>query len=339
MLFEMKAVLARGLAATTAAVMLSCGGGGGDTAAPTAPPVTPPPTSSLGDYPDPFLLDDGGSYYAYATNAGNRNVQVSRSQDLHSWQPLPDAMPVLPAWAEHRFGLVWAPEVLKLGSRYLLYYTARDVASGKQCVGVAEAAQPAGPYADPRSAPLVCQVAEGGTIDASPLQAGSELYLYFKNDGNCCGMPTSLYAQRLSADGLSVQGDPVRLLTNQAAWEGAVIEAPTMWVHDGRYHLFYSAGNYADTSYAVGYALCDTPLGPCLRAGNGPILKSRPETTPPLVGPGHQGLLQQGDQTWIAYHGWEVTANGQRGNRRVMFLDKLDWVNGVPVVRGPTLVQ
>ncbi|MED5617827.1 glycoside hydrolase family 43 protein [Ideonella sp. BN130291] len=325
------------LCITLPSLLAACGGGGSSAPVDTAPPPVAH-VSSLGDFPDPFLLQEGGTTYAFATNSVGRNVQVAASTDRVSWQAQADAMPQLPVWARPGFGFVWAPEVLKLGNRYLLYFTAHDQASDRQCVGVAEAQQPQGPYVDSRNAPLVCQVAEGGSIDASPLQVGDQLYLYFKNDGNCCAMPTSLYAQRLSADGLAVQGDPVRLLTNQAAWEGAVIEAPTMWVHEGTYHLFYSGGNYADTSYAVGHAVCAGPLGPCERAAANPVLKSRQDTTPPLVGPGHAGLLQVGDQTWIAYHAWEVTATGARGNRRFMYLDKLDWVNGTPVVGGPTMV-
>ena len=45
---------------------------------------------------------------------------------------------------------------------------------------------------------FVCQSAEGGTIDASPFRDGDKLYLYFKNDGNCCNKTTYLYGQELA---------------------------------------------------------------------------------------------------------------------------------------------
>jgi beta-xylosidase len=323
-----------------ALALAGCGGSGGATA--TTPPPPPPAAtqvSSLGDFPDAFLFSEGASTYAFATNANGRNVQVAVSTDMQHFSALPDAMPQIASWAAQGFGLVWAPEVMKIGSSYLLYYTARDTASDRQCVGVAQAAAVAGPYVDSRSAPLVCQSSEGGTIDPSPFHDAGGNYLYVKSDGNCCGMPTSIYAVPLSADGLSVQGAPVKLLTNDAAtWEHAVIEAPTMFVHDGQYLLFYSGGNYADSTYAVGYATCSGPAGPCVKSTDNPVLKSRSDTTPPLIGPGHQSLLQVGDQTWISYHAWEVTSTGTRGNRRFMYLDKLDWPGGKPVVEGPTMV-
>jgi len=320
--------------------LVACGGGGSATAG--TPPPAPPPavvTSSLGDFPDPFVYTEAGTSYAFATNANGRNVQVASSSDQVRFTALPDAMPTLASWASPSFGLTWAPEVIKVGANYLLYYTGRDKASNKQCIGVARASAPAGPYTDNRTAPLVCQVAEGGSIDPNPWQGGGGLYLYVKNDGNCCNLPTSLYAVALTDDGLATAGAPVKLLTNDAtSWERDVIEAPTMWARDGQYLLFYSGAHYGDASYAVGYARCATPLGPCTKNPGNPMLKSRSDSSPALIGPGHQSLLQVGGQTWIAYHAWEVTAAGTRGNRRFMYLDKLDWVSGEPVVRGPTMV-
>ncbi|MES3021452.1 MAG: glycoside hydrolase family 43 protein [Pseudomonadota bacterium] len=328
-----------GLATALAALAACSGGGASAPSTPLPPPVVsaPGPVSSLGDLPDPFVLADAGQYLIYATNGQGRNVQALRSSNLLSWQLLPDVMPQLATWVRKPDSRVWAPEVIKLGNRYALYYTARSAALDKQCVGVAIAAAPEGPFVDQAAQPLVCQGAEGGTIDASPHLVDGRLYLYFKSDGNCCGMPTHLYGQELSADGLGVIGTAVRLLTNGRAWEGAVIEAPTMHVRAGQHYLFYSGNDYGGAAYAVGYALCAGPLGPCTAAADGPFLKSRADA-PRLIGPGHQDVFQVGAQDWIAYHAWEELAGGVRGNRRFLYIDKLDWVDGKPVARGPTIV-
>src|SRR5207253_1545427 len=92
-------------------------------AAQEPPPFVPVYTTN---FPDPFILPHGSEFLAYATNAeGHRaNVQMARSTDLVHWQPvrdggrLHDAMPVLPSWA--REGWTWAPEVARVGDRYLL---------------------------------------------------------------------------------------------------------------------------------------------------------------------------------------------------------------------------
>ena len=46
-------------------------------------------------------------------------------------------------------------------------------------------------------------------------------------------------------------GQPKRLIQNDQPWEGRVIEGPEMYKHDTGYYLFFSAGNYADTTYSV----------------------------------------------------------------------------------------
>jgi beta-xylosidase len=296
-----------------------------------------PPASSIGDFPDPFVLADGGGYYAYATNAKDRHVQLLHSTDLHSWRALPDALPALASWVRQPVPHVWAPEVIKLGERYVLYYTAHDRASDRQCVGAAVSTSPAGPFVDPAPAPLVCQADLGGTIDASPFLDGGRLYLYFKSDGNCCGKPTHIFGQELRGDGLALRGEPTRLLTNGRTWEGKVIEAPTMVLRNGRYVLLYSANDFGNGSYAAGYASCAGPLGPCEPVGDAPFLKSSTEAK--LFGPGHQAVFQAGGQDYIAYHAWELAPDGKRGERRFLYIDKLGWVDGRPVVQGTTLVR
>lgn len=320
----------------------------------TAPPATSEPTRlpatntpQVGevfqnpilkqDFPDPFVLQDKDAYYAYATNTAGSNVSLARSTDLVHWDRLSDALPALPKWAKPTY--TWAPEVIEIGDIYVMYYTARDKASNKQCVGVAVSDKPEGKFKDPNDKAFVCQSQEGGTIDASPFRdEDGKLYLYYKNDGNCCSMPTYIYVQELAPDGLSLVGEPVQLIRNDKQWEGQVIEAPSMVNHNGEYYLFFSANNYGGVEYAVGYARCQSPLGPCEDAPENPILASYLKTKEALViGPGHQDIFELGDQTWIFYHVWQALPGGRRGNQRFMWLDRLDWKDGKPVVEGPTI--
>ncbi len=286
------------------------------------------------DFPDPFVLNVKDTFYAFATNGSGRNIQVATSTDLINWELQNDALPALPTWAKLGGSLVWAPEVIAIGSKYNMYYTARDKASNKQCVGVAVADNPQGFYKDSSDKALVCQADEGGTIDPSPYRDGDKLYLYFKNDGNCCAQTTYLYVQEMAPDGLSLVGKPTQLVKNDATWEGAVVEAPTMVKHEQSYFLFFSGNNYAGLDYAVGYATCKTAVGPCQDAPENPILKTA-LVKPPVIGPGHQHVLQIGNDTWMVYHVWEVS-NGVKTSRRFMWLDRVNWKDGKPQVQGPT---
>jgi beta-xylosidase len=246
-------------------------------------------------------------------------------------------MPAMPGWAKS--GYTWAPEVIQIGEQFVLYFTARDKESNKQCVGAAVSSRPDGGFKDKSDKPLVCQAKEGGTIDASPFRDGDKLYLFYKNDGNCCGIPTYIYVQELAPDGLSLVGEAVRLIRNEFPWEGHVIEAPTMFKHNDHYYLFFSANDYGGVDYAVGYATCESVTGPCTQAPENPILASAMKEKPFVIGPGHQHVLQVGDQTWIFYHVWEMLPSGLRGDSRQVWLDRIEWKDDKPVVLGPTKVM
>jgi beta-xylosidase len=287
------------------------------------------------NFPDPGILAVDDVYYAYATNGPSGHVQVARSADLVHWHVLPDALPALPAWSDQNGEAIWAPEAIAIGDHYVLYYVAHDKRSNRQCIGVGTSDKPEGPFTDMQNQPLICQKNEGGSIDPSPFRDGEKLYLYWKNDGNCCAKPTYLYVQELSPDGLSLVGVPVRLAQNDQPWEGRVVEAPTMVKHDGSYFLFFSGNAYTGSKYAVGYATCDSPTGPCQDAAENPILSSRMTAKPLVVGPGHQAVVQINNETWIIYHAWEMNG-GLRGDRRFVWIDQLDWKDGKPRVRGPT---
>ncbi|MDQ3778161.1 MAG: glycoside hydrolase family 43 protein [Actinomycetota bacterium] len=278
------------------------------------------------------MLRVGTTYYAYGTNGDAGNVPTLRSRDLVTWTPVRDALPELGKWAGT--GMTWAPEVLRRrDGRFVLYYTAHAPDLDTQCIGRAVAASPTGPFHDRTDYPFICQKRQGGSIDASPFADGRALYLLWKNDGNAIGKDTFIYVQRLSADGLRLVGRRKRLVKQDAHWEGKLVEAPTMWREGDRLYLFFSANKYYDETYAVGYAMCAAPLGPCRDAADNPIL----ETACDAVGPGHQTIVRDDDgETWLVYHAWPPDAVGSDFPGRVLWIDRLTWRGGRPDVRGPT---
>lgn len=300
------------------------------------------------NFPDPFIVPHDGRFLAYATNAEGlqANVQMAVSPDLVDWQPLRDAggglhdaMPVLPAWAQE--GWTWAPEVLKHGDGYLLFFTAREAASGRQCTGVARSADPLGPFVSDAAEPLVCQRELGGTIDASPfVDADGQLYLYYKADANAVGKPTDIFVQRMTPDGMGLTGEPVALLRNDQEWEEHVVESPTMVRRDGRYVLFFSANYFGWephqrlSPYAMGYATCEGPMGPCVDAPENPILYSYNDRTAGcLSGPGHQAVFEAGGRQFIVFHAHAARGgcrNAMKG--RQMYIAPLMWRDGKPVI-------
>jgi beta-xylosidase len=299
------------------------------------------------DFPDPFVLLAGDTFYGYATNTdrGTVNVQLASSRNLADWALVrdasghpKDAMPELPPWAKR--GWTWAPEVLKTGNAYLLYFTAKEKKTGLQCVGVAASADPRGPFISEAAEPLVCQRDLGGTIDASPFRdADGKLYLYFKNDGNAVRKKVQIWGQPLAPDGLSVTGEPVALLKPDAAWEGSVIEAPSMARIGDGYALFYSANDFGWpdsmrlSPYGIGYATCRAPQGPCSDAPENPLLHSFHASIGCLSGPGHQALFQVGPRWFIAFHAWSASRGCERLDwKRFLYVSPLIWRDGKPAI-------
>lgn len=299
------------------------------------------------NFPDPFVLPHEGRYLAYATNAerDQANVQMAVSEDLVNWAPLRagdklhDAMPVLPVWATR--GWTWAPEVLAHQGRYLLFFTAREKTSGRQCTGVATSTDPLGPFTSDAMEPLICQRDLGGTIDASPFRdEDGKLYLYYKADANAVGKPTEIFVQPMTADGLGLTGEARVLLVNDKPWEAHVIESPTMVRRGDDYVMFYSANHFGWephqrlSPYAMGYATCTGPMGPCTDAPANPILYSYADRQAGcLSGPGHQAVFEAGGREYIVFHAHIARGGCQNARKgRQMYIAPLGWQGGKPVL-------
>ncbi len=278
------------------------------------------------DCPDPGVLRDGSSYVLSCTSGDAADAYpLYTSPDLTTWTQQGHIFPTghWPSWAKSDF---WAPEIHKVGSHYVAYFSARDT-NGQLSVGAASATSPLGPFTDV-GAPLVND-ATMGHIDASEItDSNGTPYLLWKDDGNAVGKPTPIHAQQLAADGLSLTGAPTTLITNDQAWEGPLVEGPWMVQHGGSYYLFYSGNGYASTAYAIGVARAASPLGPFTKAA-GPILV----TGGAWAGPGHCSVLDTpaGD-TYVVYHAWEAGSVGGAPGRLVL-TDAVHWdANGWPSV-------
>jgi len=255
------------------------------------------------DFPDPDLLEVDGVYHAYATNGNNRNVRVATSPDLVTWEEQPDALPQLPTWVIP--GKTWAPEVTELEpGRYALYFTATNYRPTLQCIGVATADDPLGPFTVAGEGMLVCPENEGGAIDASTfLDQDGTRYLLWKNDGNCCGLDTWLQLAPLSPDGLTLTAPATKLVKQDQPWEGNLVEAPTLVQEQGTYVLMYSANDYGGDAYAVGYATAPAVTGPWTKAPE-PLLDSD-DLDGAFVGPGGQDVVTGPDgEDHLVFHSW-----------------------------------
>ena len=283
------------------------------------------------DFPDPYVLNVNGTYYAYATNSAAGNIQIITSPDLVHWSPVGDALPHLPAWAAP--GATWAPSVLQVGANFVMYYSADFLTTGEQCISAAVATSPEGPFVDSSAFPIVCQLNLGGSLDPSPYvdTTTGTSYLDWKSEGSGTQPPT-LWAQQLDPTGTQVVGTgPTELLQPSQPWEQGIVEAPTMSEIAGQLDLFYSGSSWQGPDYAIGLATCTSPLGPCSKPNAQPFFASQGN----IVGPGGPAIVgdSQGN-LWIAFAAWLPNQVGYP-HSRVLFLRKLVVVNGEPVMAPP----
>lgn len=327
--------------------LAGCTGGGGagpERAATTAPTTQSEAAVTTGEgftnpvyptnFPDPHLLADGeGGYLAFATNGNAMNVQTATSEDMVTWAQGSDALPQLPSWSTP--GKVWAPETIAWADgSYRMYYTTALVGEDRQCISVATSDTAAGPYVDDSSEPLLCEIDEGGSIDTSPFIASDgTAYLYWKNDGNHIGVDTFIRVARLSEDGMGIEGETTDVLQQDLPWEDMLVEGPSVWEHEGRFHLFYSGNGFWTDRYAVGHAVSDSPTGPFVKDEE-PVLV----TNEVAAGPGHNSLIEVGEQLWMVYHAWVPGAVGDEVAGRQMWLSRVSFTaDGGVEVEPPTV--
>ena len=286
------------------------------------------------DFPDPHVILAEDTYYAYATTGDSSNIRAITSKDLVKWEKLGDALPGLPKWSVLNSGYTWAPGVIEVEDRFLMYYVARDKEIDRQCIGVGVSDNPAGPFVDPNEEAFICQGELGGSIDAYPFRDDDgKLYLFWKNDGNCCGLEVALWVQELSPDGMTLVGEPVKLIVRDQPWERPLIENPAMVKNGDRYYLFYSGNWWESHEYAVGYAVCETVTGPCEK----PLSEPWFQYEAPVMGPGGESFFTDAKgNLWMAYHAWTGADVGYPQGKRSLRMDLVTFEGDKPVTNGPT---
>eukprot|EP00935_MAST-01C_sp_MAST-1C-sp1_P001169 g1169.t1 len=255
-------------------------------AALATPPVPPDPVMPQ-DFPDPTAVFFEGKYYAFGGQHG------MSSPDLKTWSRMWLYLDGTPAWADH--GGAGAPG------------RPMQVAADKW------------PF-KPVDEVVVCMPEQNYVVDANPRKlASGEHVLYFKSTGfNTLQRPAMLW---------------VNLLNQTQQWEArngmGCIEAPALLQTGGRNRLFYSGGDWTagegGTPYSIGYADCESPLGPCSK-----VTKQRPWFGPSYndtVGDGGQDFFtDDSGRDWVVFHAWQKGRAGYNhgGERTVRFYPLVD---------------
>lgn len=350
------------LAVVTTALLAAVGLVAGPSSGATRPgdPAPPRPVTqnavsdSFSDtYADPSVIrGKDGWWYTYATSdplvsGGTPGLMhMARTKDWSSFEYLGTVFSdaTRPTWATRTSGL-WAPDVRKIGDRYVMYFTVTDSTQHPQgddsAIGAATAPTPAGPWTATDGPVVPPRAAPGGgwwwTFDPSGFtDVDGQRYLYY---GSYFG---GIWVTKVADDGLTAVGEPVRVAVDNR-YEGAYVVR-----RDGWYVLMASAANCCagpSTGYSVFAGRSRSPMGPFVDAEGTSLDTSAVGGTIALtqngnrfVGVGHHAVVTDSTGAdFVVYHGidrhdpWLTEPFGI--NRRPMLADRLDWVDGFPRTR------
>ncbi|KAI1788137.1 Arabinanase/levansucrase/invertase [Ganoderma leucocontextum] len=279
-------------------------------------------------FADPGLLHTpDGVWWAYSTSSSHGLVPMVKSTDFKSWSKPQNVLASVGSWAT---GAVWAPDVRRITEgKYVMYYTARRKGrpSNDHCIGIATANNGAGPFA-PQSKPLICDLKNGGVIDASGFEApGGGLYIIWKVDGNSVRKSTPIKIQHVGSNGYDLKGEPLTLITNDST-DGGLTEAPSMVYWDGWYYLFYSTHNYNTLGYDVRYAVSkklDAPFTK-VKSPDSPFLSSGKFGT---AGPGGATVITvQNKYINMVFHS-DIDGKSAKQGRAMWSISNVCFKNGV----------
>jgi len=268
-----------------------------------------------GWYADPEGTKYGNTYWVFPTYSAKYEDQVFMdafsSKDLKTWTKHPRIIDTSGVkWAKKA---MWAPAVLKKGSKYYIFFGANDVHKGEiGGIGVAVASKPEGPYKDLIGKPLINDIENGAQpIDQFVFKdKDGSYYMYYGGWGHCNMV-------KLKDDFTGLQPFPDGTMYKEITPKGYV-EGPYMFIKDNKYYFMWSEGGWTGPDYKVAYAIADSPFGPFTRLET--VLQQDPEVA---TGAGHHSVIHSSsdDKWYIVYHRRPL---GERGaNHRVVCIDEM----------------
>ncbi len=245
-------------------------------------------------------------YWVFYTGRG---VPSYRSKDLVKWERGPAVFKTAPEWIakivpENRNLQYWAPDLMKLSDRYILYYSVSSFGKMTSAIGLAT-----NPTLDPNDPAyhwtdqgFVVRTQDGdgyNAIDPSVFHDSDEsLWLTFGSywSGIKLSQLDPQTGKRMAPDSKLFS-----IAYNES------IEASYLCRHDDYYYLFVNWGSCCQgpkSTYNIRIGRSKSVTGPYLDKAGVDMLHSGgslflPTTNGPLIGPGHAGTLNAQGKDWF----------------------------------------
>lgn len=276
--------------------------------------------------PDPSVIRaDDGYFYLYATE-DIRNLPIHRSRNLVDWEYIGTAFTEHTRPSFEPDGGIWAPDINKIGNKYVLYYSMSVWGGEWTCgIGCATADRPEGPFTDKGKMFRSNEIQVQNSIDPFYIEEDGKKFLFW-------GSFRGIFCVELSEDGLSVKEGSTPRQVAGTAYEGTYIHKK-----DGYYYFFASIGSCCEglnSTYTTVVGRSENLFGPYTDKQGRSMLDNNHEVlirkNNAFVGTGHNSEIVTDDagNDWFFYHA--VSTKNPEG--RVLMLDRIDWKDGWPVV-------
>ncbi len=250
-----------------------------------------------GYFADPTIQKYGDTWYLYTTTDGIKlasgEPQIWISKDFVNWFNYEMDMRIPEGLTN-----VWAPDVFR-GSDGRYYYYMGNCQRGCNIYGYASES-PMGPWLPVKNGEAVIEVGTGiehlPALDAQFLvDDDGSVYSYFGTwSTSFGGMGWAKIDPNDNYTILDEGSIPLSQIPH-------AFEAAYPIKRNGKYFLMYSAGNCHLSSYAVHYAVSDSPTGPFSYRDNSPVLETNEDGT--IDGPGHHSVLKTEEgEYYMLYH-------------------------------------
>lgn len=299
------------------------------------------------DVHDPVMAQENGVYYMFTTGMG---IGMMSSTDLKEWKQEKAPLDPIPTWAMEPVpaykGHTWAPDIIKVGDRWYLYYSCSTFSKNISVIGVAtnKTLNPESPDYKWTDLGMVIRSQPGvndwNAIDPNIIiDENGKPWMTFGSfwDG--------IQLVRLAEDMKTPIGEPVTIARrrpresvahgNESANTNA-IEAPFIVHHDGWYYLFVSydycckglASNYKTAvgrSRSIEGPYVDKEGKPMTECGGEILIGATPEYN----GVGHCSVYNMDGKWYFIAHAYD---RSRRGASK-LFLRELRWQDGWPILR------
>jgi arabinan endo-1,5-alpha-L-arabinosidase len=286
-------------------------------------------------------------YWVFYTGPG---ISSYHSKNMKKWERGPAVFSKAPAWAakavpRNHWIFYWAPDIIHLGDRYLLYYAVSSFGRNTSAIGLATnpTLDPADPKFKWTDRGIVVQSHEKDDFNAidpaASLDTNGNLWLAFGSfwSGIKLIQLNPETGKRIAANspsGVTVPTSPGKPMYSLAFNDS--IEAPYIYHHNSYYYLFVNWGlccRGTNSTYEIRVGRSPKITGPYLdkdgvdlTAGGGThFLGSKG----PFIGPGQAGIFSENGADWFSCHFYD----GQRHGWSMLAVLPLGWTaNGWPEI-------